>query len=186
MRIIQVKPYQSIFDIALQEFGRAEAALDIVLANGISINDDLYTGQSLIMPEDVEAIEDLVQYIADRNIVIATDKRYDYELEYPPLSLRLVDLVNEDKGADGYIGIEVKGGKKPYTFSWSDGEGMEIATSQNLNNVTSGSYSVTVLDADSNQAQLTNLVIAIADTNVYLVDEFGNILTDENGQPLTA
>lgn len=46
-------------------------------------------------------------------------------------------------GSDGIVNINVNGGVQPYAYLWSPGN----ATSQNLNNVVAGTYSVTVSDA---------------------------------------
>lgn len=45
--------------------------------------------------------------------------------------------------ANGAINLSVTGGVPPYTFSWSNG-----ATTQNINNILAGSYSVTVTGAN--------------------------------------
>ncbi|MFM1915167.1 MAG: hypothetical protein RLZZ531_836, partial [Bacteroidota bacterium] len=52
--------------------------------------------------------------------------------------------------SDGYINLMVSGGTGPYTYSWTNG-----ATSQDLSNVPSGSYTVTVTDANSCTGSLT-------------------------------
>gem|GEM_PF-1972442 len=44
--------------------------------------------------------------------------------------------------ADGSVNLTVSGGNAPYTFAWSNG-----SSSEDITNVTSGSYSVTVTDA---------------------------------------
>jgi VCBS repeat-containing protein len=54
-----------------------------------------------------------------------------------------VKAVVEDElfGQDGNIQLSVNGGTAPYQYSWSNG-----ATSENLNNIHSGNYSITVSD----------------------------------------
>ena len=47
---VPVRNNQSLFDIALQTLGCTEAAFDIALINGISITDELLTGQILQIP----------------------------------------------------------------------------------------------------------------------------------------
>lgn len=49
--------------------------------------------------------------------------------------------------ANGSINITVSGGTAPYTYVWSDGTN-NIATSEDLTNVVSGFYTVTVTDAN--------------------------------------
>ncbi len=48
-----------------------------------------------------------------------------------------------DGAGDGKIDVTVLGGKAPYKFKWSNG-----ATSQNLNKINSGTYTVEITDAD--------------------------------------
>jgi gliding motility-associated-like protein len=50
--------------------------------------------------------------------------------------------VSCNSGTNGAINLSVNGGTAPYTFSWSNG-----ATTQNLNGITAGNYSVIITDA---------------------------------------
>ena len=50
--------------------------------------------------------------------------------------------VNCNGGFDGSIDLSISGGQPGYTYSWSNG-----ATTQDLNNVTAGTYTTTVTDA---------------------------------------
>ncbi|MBN4066131.1 SprB repeat-containing protein, partial [Candidatus Amoebophilus asiaticus] len=47
-------------------------------------------------------------------------------------------------GNDGTAGVTVSGGTLPYTYSWSSG-----ATTANINNLSAGNYTVTVIDANN-------------------------------------
>ncbi|MEM9859616.1 MAG: hypothetical protein AAF843_19840, partial [Bacteroidota bacterium] len=53
-----------------------------------------------------------------------------------------VDLQPEETGSDGAISLTVSGGDAPYTYSWSTG-----ATTSSINNLSSGTYDVTISDA---------------------------------------
>ncbi len=55
-------------------------------------------------------------------------------------SVRHILCFGESKGS---VNIKVKGGTKPYKYSWSNG-----AVTQNIANVSAGNYSVTVTDAN--------------------------------------
>ena len=55
---------------------------------------------------------------------------------------------------DGYIHLSVEGGAGPYTFIWSNGD-----TTQNLEGISEGYYSVTVVDALGNQLTLDTMLI---------------------------
>ena len=181
-----VKPNQSIFDIALQEYGIAEAAFDIVAANGLDLNVDLKVNQELVLPEVAGADTEVVEYIKSEGIVIATDKILDSEGMELPLKIILIEIRNEISGGDGYIGIMVTGGAKPYSYSWKDSDGVQVSSSQNLNGASAGTYSITATDDKGQQVSLVDLIVSAGDDNVYLVDEFGNFITDENGQPIVA
>ena len=52
--MITVTSRQSVLDIVLQHCGGLEAAYDIALNNGISLSDDLDTGQELAVPEPTD------------------------------------------------------------------------------------------------------------------------------------
>jgi len=55
-----------------------------------------------------------------------------------------VNNVSSANISDGAIGVTPSGGIAPYSFSWSTG-----ATSQNLTNISEGTYSVTITDANN-------------------------------------
>lgn len=64
-----------------------------------------------------------------------------------PESISISAVVNDaldcDSGTSGSILLQVSGGVPPYTFAWSNG-----ATSQNLTNITTGTYAVNIADAN--------------------------------------
>ena len=62
---------QSLLDIALQHTGSAETALDIALANGISLSDNLETGATLTLP-DTQGNKPMAQYYTVNKIMPAT------------------------------------------------------------------------------------------------------------------
>lgn len=70
MANIRVSDKQSILDVAIQLLGSVEAAFSLALLNGLSITDELYPGQLLILPTAYNA--DIANYYADRGIVTAT------------------------------------------------------------------------------------------------------------------
>ena len=79
---------------------------------------------------------------------------------------------------EGSIDVDVSGGIKPYSYSWSNG-----ATTQDLQGVTSGEYSVLITDASNCQ----EIVVAKVDETPLIVrsfDDFENIKCngDETGK----
>lgn len=72
MNSIKVLSGQSLFDIAIQECGSAEAVVQLALLNDISITDNLQIGQSILLPNNIENKEN-VQYFKSRGLNPATD-----------------------------------------------------------------------------------------------------------------
>jgi len=73
--------------------------------------------------------------------------------------------------ANGAIDITVSGGISPYTFAWNNGE-----TTEDLSNVTSGTYSVTIYDAMSCESihtvQVTATETGLGFTQIDINNEF--------------
>ena len=74
---------------------------------------------------------------------------------------------------DGYVIIDVQGGTKPYTYSWSNNE-----TTPNLSNLSPGTYQLTVTDANLcetttsftiSEPELISILSTISDYNGYEV-----------------
>ncbi len=73
--------------------------------------------------------------------------------------------------ATGSIDITVTGGVPPYTFLWSNG-----ATTQDLNNIPAGTYSVTVSDSIGNLATLLDTIIEQPDELIINTQNIDNVL----------
>lgn len=95
--------------------------------------------------------------------------------EVTVLTITLITLQNETSGGDGYAEVQADGGTAPYNYYWSNGQ-----TGPALQNVPAGSYHVTVEDA-SGQTAKEKIYISTSDANVYLVDEDGNYIEDDEG-----
>jgi gliding motility-associated-like protein len=95
--------------------------------------------------------------IAGNNTVTITDSKLCSLLKNISITQPTELLVTEThqniscyNGNNGTINLTVNGGTAPYIYSWSTN-----STSQNLTNLTAGSYSVTVTDANSCTKNLT-------------------------------
>ncbi len=64
----------------------------------------------------------------------------------PSCSLDVAMYPSSNGGSNGFINISVSGGTAPYSYIWTK-NGLPFATTQNLNNLSAGSYSVTVTDS---------------------------------------
>jgi hypothetical protein len=70
--MITVLNNQSLFDIAIQEFGSAEAAFDIALANNLSVTDELSAGQVLKLGKTDFQNRQIADYYRNRGLKPAT------------------------------------------------------------------------------------------------------------------
>lgn len=70
MTTVTVLDRQSIFDIAIQHCGAAEAAYDIALLNGISITDELPVNSLIQKPDVID--KTIVDFYLQNNIIPAT------------------------------------------------------------------------------------------------------------------
>ncbi|MQY78666.1 MAG: T9SS type B sorting domain-containing protein [Bacteroidetes bacterium] len=98
--------------------------------------------------------------------------------EPPALVINHVDFdVTCNSGNDGVINITVTGGTGAYTYAWSNGP-----TSEDVNNLTAGSYTVTVTDANSctldSTFTITEPAAWIVTTDITNITCYG----DNNGQ----
>lgn len=75
------------------------------------------------------------------------------ELENPICTVNVVSEVTTFGGSDGVLECLVNGGSGPYIYQWSDGQ-----TGQTANNLTAGTYSVTVTDANGCMTTCENVL----------------------------
>jgi len=91
---MEVKNGQSLLDIAMQETGAAEDALQLALMNGICLTDELLTGTDLEIPETENEDRDNVEFYRERGILPATATTKEQEALNP-------------YGGIEYMGIEI-------------------------------------------------------------------------------
>ena len=72
MKVIVVQSHQNVLDIAVQEYGSAEAAFDLSLKNNLSVSDDLAPGKELELPESLYKDTDVAGYYENKRLQPAT------------------------------------------------------------------------------------------------------------------
>jgi hypothetical protein len=72
MKKITVLENQNIMDIVLQEYGSPAALVGFCLDNAIHPDDDVEPGQEVIIDENRIVRPQIVQYLKERGIAIAT------------------------------------------------------------------------------------------------------------------
>ena len=90
-QVIKVRNKQTLYDLSLEYFGSTDYAFEIAFKNNISITQQLFADDVLLMPE-IEKNNTVLQYFKARNIIPATGQTirkvkylFDYELpgEFP-------------------------------------------------------------------------------------------------------
>ena len=89
-----VKVRQSLLDIALQETGNADKALQIAIANNMSATNKLAAGDILNIPESVEKNMDVLEVYMEKCVSPATAPTTQQEALNP-------------SGGIGYMSIEI-------------------------------------------------------------------------------
>lgn len=69
---VTVKDGQTLVDIAVQEHGTWEAALDMAMENGVSLTDTLEAGRTLRLPEGVKENRVMKSYSKAHEVSPAT------------------------------------------------------------------------------------------------------------------
>jgi hypothetical protein len=169
MEEIKVKDGQTLFDLALQLYGDISGYWWLLEDNHLNIESEIIPGQFLKVREAF--IKDKALFFRNSEKEINNSDGFRFA-DNNSLSLTVQQVKNELYGNDGYIVIEVSGGKTPYGFLWSTG-----AITKNLLNASAGVYTVTVEDAKG-QKLIQSLALG--------TDNTGNWLTEKKtGMPVT-
>lgn len=89
--MIIVLQNQTLLDIAVQEYGNAQAAFDIAVANNIGVTDDLTPGQKLFAPQSNYKNTPIAEYFRARKQSVTTGgafieieiENYEFPGEFP-------------------------------------------------------------------------------------------------------
>lgn len=124
--------------------------------------------------------------VTDANMCTATME--ETVTEPPALNLLISPIDARCNGAiDGSIALNVAGGTPGFSFQWSNN-----VTTQNLNNVGAGNYTVTVTDANNCTASITaevseptpvSVALTVNDISCFGADDGSVQLTASGGTP---
>ena len=133
------------YDISCYDF--SNGALDLIVNGGVEPY--LFNWSNGSELEDISNLSEgtySVDIIDNNNcntvnqITLIDPPAYNLDLEISNYNGYNVSCHNND---DGWINLDIQGSVPPYTFSWNNG-----SSSQNLNQLTDGSYSVFIQDAN--------------------------------------
>jgi hypothetical protein len=95
MKTIVVKERQTLFDIALQYCGDANAAFQIAAENDVSLSGVLPAGTELDVPEPTDTMSKrIVEYYALNNVSPATDDGSPNEINITTIDLENIVTIN--------------------------------------------------------------------------------------------
>jgi Tol biopolymer transport system component len=105
------------------------------------------------------------------------------QIQPQPLALTIVPTaLVVYGGSDGSIDLEISGGTEPYRFVWSNGE-----TTEDINNLEAGTYSVTVTDGNA-QVKTASAIVSppgkILFSLMYSGDDNGIYMMNSDGSNL--
>ncbi|MEN5434084.1 hypothetical protein ABE545_10615 [Sphingobacterium faecium] len=77
MNTINIIENQTLFDLAVEQTGSVLSIIEMAMASGKSITDDLIPQEQVIVPESRYIIKDIVDYFKGKNYKIATHGTLD-------------------------------------------------------------------------------------------------------------
>ena len=176
--ITQINPIELVTEVqSIDCFGNMNGQINVLATGGTGPYTYAWSNGETTNNIDNLAAGDYVLTVTDAN---ACELVTDFELAEPtPLTLELSVLhVLCPNGDSGSIMInELTGGTPPYTFSWSNG-----STTTAANNLVSGTYTITVTDANACQAE-RSVIVMEPDAIEFSLQSFD---TAENGVCLDA
>lgn len=130
-------------------FGNSTGSIDLTVTGGTAGYDYYWSNGGFLVLSDTS--QDLTNLPADDYTVIVTDANGCQETitttvaePSAPLALSgIVDDVNCFGVSDGAIDATITGGTVTYTYNWSNG-----ATTEDINSIPAGTYTLTVTDAN--------------------------------------
>ena len=111
--------------------------------------------------------------ITDNNGCSAVTNQYLDSIPGAVINISSVQNVSCNGDSNGAVSVNINGGTAPFNYSWSNGVTENNTSSQasSINNLTAGSYSVTVTDANGCSANIDTLVTEPdALSNVFFTD----------------
>jgi len=135
---ISIDDFNSIFSLCFEAIGPVDACTAITLSGGC------LDGGIVIELEDGSTISE--PFVCSGDICV----REDLDIT---IILDQVNNVTCPDGINGGIAVDITGGRPPYTYNWQRvGMAGTVSTNQNLTNVGSGQYNLTVTDSQGNTA----------------------------------
>ncbi len=150
--IVQAVPFGAeVISSNISCNGLSDGSIQTIFNGGIEPFDIAWSGPNGYSSTDSD-ISDLATGTYILSVSDANGCQVSLEVEIAQPEILQVDLANSsdptcNTSADGSIEILVSGGVDPYTYSWSGPDGF-TSNETNLNNLFTGAYIVSVIDAN--------------------------------------
>jgi gliding motility-associated-like protein len=171
-------------------FNGNNGSIDVTIGGGIAPYNYNWSGAITSTDEDLTdlTIGQYIVEVTDQNgclIVNSTSITQPNEIIIIGSSSNATCSAN-----NGSVSVSVTGGVSPYTYAWDNG-----STLQNLSNVSGGTYTLTVTDANGCLAQYTDTVESLSNLSAYVEisdvlcygDSTGSatVIVESGSQPFT-
>ncbi|GDX51088.1 hypothetical protein LBMAG27_01350 [Bacteroidota bacterium] len=154
--------------------GNNNGSIDLDVIAGIAPYNYIWSNGATTQDINGLAIGWYYATITDQNLCVLYDSAEVVNINGPSLVFSSID---ETCGStNGQVYLSVNNGTSPYTFSWSNG-----ATTQNLNYVLAGSYSVTVNDANGCSDFTSTSIINISGPITVALGSLNSVCGNSNG-----
>jgi gliding motility-associated-like protein len=130
--------------------GEATGAIDLSISGGEAPYLFQWEGPEgfTSLDEDLSNLGAGIYIVTITDALLCSDSTQYEVIEPDPIELNeVVQPVSCAEGNDGAITLDVSGGTPPYTFAW-EGPGGFTSASEDLSGITSGTYSLTITDAN--------------------------------------
>ncbi len=154
--------------------GNNNGSIDLDVTAGIAPYN--YTWSNGATTQDVSGLVIGWYYatITDQNFCVLYDSAEVVNINGPSL---VISSIDETCGStNGQVYLSVNNGTSPYTFNWSNG-----ATTQNLNYIVAGNYSVTVTDANNCSDISSASIINIPGPTAITLGSQNSVCGNNNG-----
>lgn len=159
-------------------FELINGSIEVVIAGGTSdYSYEWKDSEDTVLPSTTNLLDgigagDYFLKVTDAN---GCELETDYTITEPAaLSVRTDEVSIDCFGNTGQLIALVEGGVSPYSYQWYNASNELVSEESTANNIPTGTYSVTVIDASANQTELTDIILTHPDlleiTDIDIID----------------
>lgn len=195
VRSIKVRPREfalkldTFFVTDISCFGAADASMTAQVSGGSGLYSYLFRPARLFENTREDSITVSGLNLHNQYAVTITDANTGCRISSPILKVKepspiSIQLDNNQSvacfdGNDGALEISINGGTMPYAYQWTNGSGTVVSLDQDLNDIGSGTYQLSLTDANACTQTFTdsilvlNPMLRLTDTTILPIACFG-------------